>query len=100
MTAFMRICVRFGNLSTGAQPGRIRRPGLDLYGIPIRMPPPGSRFYMRPRPSSEQRGRRFTACDSRSSIARSVFMLDFILVATAIGFFALSVAYAYGCDRL
>jgi len=27
-------------------------------------------------------------------------MLDLILMATAIGFFAASVAYAYGCDRL
>jgi len=27
-------------------------------------------------------------------------MLDLILMAIAIGFFAASVAYAYGCDRL
>jgi len=27
-------------------------------------------------------------------------MLDLILIAAALGFFALSVAYAIGCDRL
>jgi hypothetical protein len=27
-------------------------------------------------------------------------MLDIILIAAGLGFFALSVAYAYGCDRL
>jgi hypothetical protein len=27
-------------------------------------------------------------------------MLDLILVATGLGFFALSIGYAYGCDRL
>jgi hypothetical protein len=27
-------------------------------------------------------------------------MLDVILLAVGLGFFALSVAYAYGCDRL
>jgi hypothetical protein len=31
---------------------------------------------------------------------RSTDMLDIILVAGAFGFFALSVAYAYACDRL
>ncbi len=27
-------------------------------------------------------------------------MLDFILLAVGLGFFALSIAYAFGCDRL
>jgi hypothetical protein len=27
-------------------------------------------------------------------------MLDFILLAVGVGFFALSIAYAFGCDRL
>jgi len=27
-------------------------------------------------------------------------MLDIILIAGGLGFFALSIAYAYGCDRL
>jgi len=27
-------------------------------------------------------------------------MLDFILLALGLGFFALSIAYAFGCDRL
>ena len=33
-------------------------------------------------------------------IARSNAMLDVILLAGALGFFALSIAYAFGCDRL
>lgn len=34
------------------------------------------------------------------SPAKERHMLDLILVAGVIGFFALSVAYVYGCDRL
>jgi hypothetical protein len=33
-------------------------------------------------------------------IARSIHMLDVILVAAALGFFALSVGYTIACDRL
>jgi hypothetical protein len=33
-------------------------------------------------------------------IARSIHMLDVILVAAAVGFFALSVGYTIACDRL
>jgi hypothetical protein len=33
-------------------------------------------------------------------IARSIHMLDVILVAVALGFFALSVGYTIACDRL
>jgi hypothetical protein len=34
------------------------------------------------------------------SIARSIYMLDVILVAAAVGFFVLSVGYTIACDRL
>jgi hypothetical protein len=33
-------------------------------------------------------------------IARSIHMLDIILVAAALGFFALSIGYTIACDRL
>jgi len=33
-------------------------------------------------------------------VARSIPMLDIILVAVALGFFALSVGYTVACDRL
>ena len=33
-------------------------------------------------------------------IARSNPMLDFLLLALGLGFFALSIAYAFGCDHL
>jgi hypothetical protein len=33
-------------------------------------------------------------------IARNNLMLDVILLAVGIGFFILSVAYAFGCERL
>ena len=33
-------------------------------------------------------------------LARSIPMLDVILLALGLGFFALSVGYAYACDRL
>jgi hypothetical protein len=33
-------------------------------------------------------------------LARSIQMLDVILVALGLGFFALSVGYAYACDWL
>ena len=32
--------------------------------------------------------------------ARSIQMLDLIMLAIGLGFFALSVGYAYACDRL
>jgi hypothetical protein len=54
---------------------------------------------MRFHPSSAHCGRGITV-RSASLRPKERFMLDFILIATAIGFFALSVAYAYGCDRL
>jgi hypothetical protein len=36
----------------------------------------------------------------RHCFARSKPMLDLILVAVGLGFFALSIGYAYACDRL
>ena len=36
----------------------------------------------------------------RPELARSNPMLDLILLALGLGFFALSVAYAFACDRL
>jgi hypothetical protein len=37
---------------------------------------------------------------SEPSVARSIEMLDIIMLAIGLGFFALSVGYAYACDRL
>ena len=37
---------------------------------------------------------------SRIFVLRRLSMLDIILIAAGLGFFALSIAYAYGCDRL
>ena len=34
------------------------------------------------------------------SLRRSKSMLDVILLAVGLGFFALSIAYAFGCERL
>ena len=33
-------------------------------------------------------------------MARELSMLDVILLAVGLGFFALSIAYAFGCERL
>jgi hypothetical protein len=33
-------------------------------------------------------------------VARSIQMLDLIMLAIGLGFFAVSVGYAYACDRL
>ncbi len=35
-----------------------------------------------------------------SSLQRERFMLDLILIAVGLGFFALSIAYVFACDRL
>lgn len=40
------------------------------------------------------------AGDSRVLPSKERFMLDIILIAAALGFFGVSVAYAFGCDRL
>ena len=44
-------------------------------------------------------GQQLSAVDA-APIKSGAFMLDLILIAAALGFFALSVAYAIGCDRL
>jgi hypothetical protein len=38
--------------------------------------------------------------DSRRAHRKEQPMLDVILLAAGLGFFALSIAYAFGCDRL
>jgi hypothetical protein len=35
-----------------------------------------------------------------ASFARSIPMLDVVMLAIAFGFFALSIAYVYACDQL
>jgi hypothetical protein len=42
----------------------------------------------------------FTAHAVSRRIAREQPMLDVILLAVGVGFFALSIAYAYACERL
>jgi hypothetical protein len=37
---------------------------------------------------------------ARSNLVEDSSMLDVLMVALALGFFALSVGYAYACDRL
>lgn len=37
---------------------------------------------------------------ARAAQPRSISMLDVIMLALGLGFFALSVGYAYACDRL
>jgi len=49
--------------------------------------------------SSARREKRVT-CALRWCLARSKPMLDLILVAGAIAAFAVSIGYAYACDRL
>ncbi|HZR74288.1 hypothetical protein [Bradyrhizobium sp.] len=39
-------------------------------------------------------------CTSARAVHEEQVMLDVILVAGCVGFFILSIAYAYGCDRL
>jgi hypothetical protein len=46
-----------------------------------------------------QRARRIK-CNPTVSAQRSNPMLDVVLLAAGLGFFALSIAYAFGCDRL
>jgi len=38
--------------------------------------------------------------DTRLRAGRSIQMLDLIMLAIGLGFFAVSVGYAYACDRL
>jgi hypothetical protein len=60
----------------------------DLYEIPISRLSPPSRIHM--------------PCVSTLRVhrARSSEMLDIIMLAIGLGFFALSIGYVYACDRL
>jgi len=86
----------------------------DLYGIPITWPAHPSRILMR---SVTRSGASKSAAGcgfltlgedptrspvvwAKPFIARRIHMLDVILVAAAVVFFALSVGYAVACDRL
>ena len=86
----------------------------DLYGIPITWPAHPSRILMR---SVTGNGASISAAGcgfltlgedptrspvvwAKPFIARRIHMLDVILVAAAVVFFALSVGYAVACDRL
>ena len=52
------------------------------------------------RTSSSSRGAWRHCNGPRRFRSRSCLMLDLILIAVGLGFFALSVAYVYACDRL
>jgi hypothetical protein len=39
-------------------------------------------------------------CHVRKIIARSIPMMDVVMVALAFGFFGLSIAYVYACEQL
>jgi hypothetical protein len=45
-------------------------------------------------------GGRAQALGIRPSTGRSIRMLDLVMLAIAAGFFALTIGYAYACDRL
>jgi hypothetical protein len=45
-------------------------------------------------------GRRLFASSLRRTFEREPCMFDLILLAMGLGFFALSIGYAYACDRL
>lgn len=53
-----------------------------------------------PRPYGTRRREPHRVSGSLSLVPVRISMLDIILIAGGLGFFALSVAYAYGCDRL
>ena len=44
--------------------------------------------------------RRLFESSLRNAFEREPRMFDFILLAMGLGFFALSISYAYACDRL
>jgi hypothetical protein len=60
----------------------------DLYKIPILRRPPASRIHM--------------LCVTRLPLrhARSIAMMDAIVLVIGFAFFALSIGYVYACDRL
>jgi hypothetical protein len=61
----------------------------DLYKIPITRLRPASRIYMPEVPIFRLRQR-----------ARSIVMMDVVMLAIALAFFAVSIGYVYACDRM
>ena len=61
----------------------------DLYRIPITRLTPSSRIYMQEVPIFRLRQR-----------ARSIAMMDIVMLALGFAFFAVSIGYVYACDRL
>jgi hypothetical protein len=47
-----------------------------------------------------QRDLRLNLCCNVNALSRSIPMMDVVMVALAIGFCALSIAYVYACERL
>jgi len=68
----------------------------DLYEIPIRRAAAPSRKYT----SIGAISRGFARASPRGDLLGDVSMLDLILLALVIALFALSVGYAYVCERL
>ena len=44
--------------------------------------------------------RHFASADALQHFARSIAMLDVVMLAIGFAFFALSIAYVYACDQL
>jgi hypothetical protein len=63
----------------------------DLYVFLMRRNDNPHRFFI---------GRRLSASSLRDTLEREHCMFDLILLAMGLGFFALSIGYAYACDRL
>ena len=82
------------------------RRGQFLYGIFMRKASDPSRIPMRKSATIEPHlwsiadTRRFEKRLRFGTSVNGATMLDFILLALGLGFFALSIAYAFGCDRL
>ena len=87
-------------------------PDIDLYGIPITFFSVPSRIPMqRVTPTSDGKAVFFARPRFKSRppsafrptgkfFARSIPMMDVVLLAIGIVFFALSIGYVYACDRL
>ena len=88
---------------------------IDLYEIPItffcvpsripmqRVTPSGAgkAGFLRPLDADQDRTPPSgICCPTRKFIVRSIPMLDLILLATALIFFAVAIGYTYACDRL
>ena len=74
-----------------------------LYGIFIKQPLHPSRFYMRLSASmrlNTQRPQRHAPGWFGGQLRKEHHVLDVILLVLGLGFFALSIAYAFACERL